>query len=188
MPVDFRAAEAEIVSQDFDVAQTYKANELGTVAKFRDVGDTDLGSAYFKYVQYEQGLGSVVGLAGHVAYYYKFDGFKTHQVSMDASDSIIGAATIMMGAGVMHSAPTDGQYLWIQVTGSALLITVVPGTGASSAVAVADGAALTPIATTDGTLLTVGLSTITIAAIGTAAVCAYVDDLTENTIVCKFPY
>jgi hypothetical protein len=190
MALDWRAAESEFVSQDFDVAQDYKANELGTVAKFRDVGDTDLGSAFFKYVQYEQGAGTVDGLAGHVAYYYKFDGFKTHQVSMDASDSIIGSATIMMGAGVMHSAPTDGQYLWIQVTGSATMITAVPGTGGSSAATVADGAALTPVglSSTDGALLTVELSTITKAAIGTAAICAYVDDLSENTIVCAFPF
>ena len=187
MAVDFRAAEAEIVSQDFDVAQTYKANELGTVAKFRDVGDTDLGSAYFKYVQYEQGAAAVAGVAGEVAYYYKFDGFKTHQVSSDASDSIIGAGTLMMGAGVMHSAPTDGQYLWIQVTGLATL-TIAPGSGGGSAVAVADGAALTPVATADGTLISVDIASIAVATIASNAVCAYVDDLTEKTIVCKFPY
>jgi hypothetical protein len=193
MPVDFRAAEAEIVSQDFDVAQTYKANELGTVAKFRDVGDTDYGSAYFKYVQYEQGAGSIDGIAGQVAYYYKVDGFKTHQVSMDASDSIIGAATIMMGAGVMHSAPTDGQYIWIQVTGLATLtLAAVPVSAGGSSVAPADGAALTPVAVTtallDGKLATVDIVSIALATIASNAVCAYIDDFSERTIVCKFPY
>ena len=86
MPVDFRAAEAEIVSQDFDVAQTYKANELGTVAKFRDVGDTDYGSAYFKYVQYKEGTVAIDGVAGEVAYYYTLDGVKNNQVTSDVSE------------------------------------------------------------------------------------------------------
>tara|TARA_R100000656_G_scaffold121163_1_gene95930 strand:- start:9 stop:584 length:576 start_codon:yes stop_codon:yes gene_type:complete len=191
MAVDFRAAESEFVSQDFDVAQDYKANELGTVAKFRDVGDTDLGSAFFKYVQYEQGAGAVAGVATKVAYYYKFDGFKTHQVSMDASDSIIGAATIMMGAGVMHSAPTDGQYLWIQVTGLATLASGMIADGGGSAVAPADGAALTPVSTdalVDGSLATVDIASIALSTIASNAVCAYADDESEETIVCAFPF
>tara|TARA_R100001244_G_scaffold128049_1_gene98894 strand:+ start:268 stop:774 length:507 start_codon:yes stop_codon:yes gene_type:complete len=168
MAVDFRAAEAEIVSQDFDVAQTLKANELGTVAKFRDVGSTDYGSAYFKYVQFDTGSGPVAAVANYVAYYYTIDGYKNKQVTMDRTD-----ATNNQGAGVMHSAPTDGQYLWIQITGPATL-----GVGLTAG---ADGNALTAVgAGADGTLDVSGAVT--------DQVCAFANDISDNEIICAFPF
>tara|TARA_R100001530_G_C4278829_1_gene145038 strand:+ start:276 stop:842 length:567 start_codon:yes stop_codon:yes gene_type:complete len=186
MAVDFRAAEAEIVSQDFDVAQDFKANELGTVAKFRDVGSTDYGTALFKYVQYEQGAAAVDGVANEVCYYYQADGFSTHQVSSDASDSIF-AATSILGAGVMHSSPSDSQYLWIQLTGPATLAQV-PVVGGGSAIAPADGAALTSTGTSgdDGNLMTVNIASIATATLGLAYVCAYIDDQSDGQIICDF--
>ena len=166
MPVDFRAAEAEIVSQDFDVAQTYKANELGTVAKFRDVGDTDYGSAYFKYVQYKEGTVAIDGVAGEVAYYYTLDGVKNNQVTSDVSDSV------KIGAGVMHVAASDAEYLWIQISGPATL-TIALTAGA-------DGNALTAVGAGDGTL--------DVSAAVTDAVCAYAGDHSDNEIICAFPH
>ena len=137
MPVDFRPTEAEFVSQAFDEAQSFKANELGTVATFRDVGSTDYGSADFKYVVFD---GPETPVAGW-ACYYKAAGISTSTVTVDVDD----ADTIAIGAGILHCVPTDGQYLWIQITGYAVL-----------AIAIASGAAGKPVTadlhTVDGSL------------------------------------
>ena len=166
MAVDFRAAEAEIVSQDFDAAQTYKANELGTIAKFRDVGDTDYGSAFFKYVQYKEGSAAVDGVAGEVAYYYTLDGVKNNQVTSDVSDSV------NIGAGVMHVAASDNEYLWIQISGPATL-TIALTAGS-------DGNALTAVGAGDGTLDVSGAVT--------DIICAAAGDASDNEIICAFPH
>jgi hypothetical protein len=49
-----------------------------------------------------------------------------------------------VGAGVLLSAPGDGEYCWIQTRGPATLTTALT--------AGADGNALTPVGSTDGTL------------------------------------
>tara|TARA_R100001244_G_scaffold55425_1_gene47537 strand:- start:716 stop:1222 length:507 start_codon:yes stop_codon:yes gene_type:complete len=167
MPVDFRPTEGHIVSQAFDEAQSLKANELGTVAQFRDVGSTDYGSAFFKYVKYDTGTGPVAALANYVAYYYLVTGYKRSEVSMDRTD-----ATPALGAGVLHSAPTNGQYIWIQVTGVATLgIALTAG---------ADGNALTAVgAGADGTL--------DVSNAVTDQICAVATDISAYEIICMFP-
>ena len=166
MAVDFRPADPDFVSQEFDAASTYKANELGSVAKFRDVGDTDYGTAYFKYVQYKEGSAAVDGVAGEVCYYYTLDGVKNNQVSSDLSDSV------EIGAGFMHAGPSDAEYLWIQLTGPATL-TIALTAGA-------DGDPLTPTGSADGTLDVSGAVT--------DNVCAVAGDISDQEILCAFPF
>ena len=168
MAVDWRPAENSFVKQAFDEASTAKQNELGTVHKFRDVGDTDYGNAYFKYVQFDTGSGPVAAIATYACYYYTVDGYKNKIVTMDLTDDANG-----QGAGIMHCAPTDGQYLWIQITG--------PATMGIAFKAGADGNALTSVgATTDGEL--------DVSAAVTDLVCAYANDASDDEIICAFPF
>lgn len=135
--------------------------------------DFKLGSIYqdsdtsykYKFVQYDTGAGSVAAVSGNVAYYYTLDGYKNNQVTSDLSDSV------EIGAGVLQSAPTDGQYCWIQITGAATLTTALT--------AGADGDPLTPTGATDGTL--------DVTATVTDHVCAYAGDISDKEVICAFP-
>ena len=127
---------------------------------------TDETGKIFKYVQYDTGAGAVAAVSGQVAYYYTLDGYKNHQVTSDLSDSV------EIGAGVLQSAPTDGQYCWIQIKG--------PATLSIALTAGADGDPLTPTGATDGTL--------DVTAAVTSNVCAYAGDASDNEIVCDFPF
>jgi len=132
MPVDFRPTEAEFVSQAFDVAQDFQANELGTVATFRDVADTAYGSANFKYVKFSD---VVTTPASGWACYYKAGGVPTSTVTA----TIAAGDTVLIGAGILHSVPTDGQYCWIQQTGYALLTLAISGSSPLGKPVTADG-------------------------------------------------
>lgn len=129
------------------------------------IGQTSDGKMY-KYVQYDTGAGSVAAVSGQVAYYYLASGYNSHKVTSDLSDSV------EIGAGVLQSAPTDGQYCWIQIRGPATLsIALTAGT---------DGDPLTATGATDGTLdLTTAV---------TDVIVAYADDISEKEIVCAFPF
>lgn len=120
----------------------------------------------YKYVQYDSGAGAVAAVAGQVAYYYLASGYNNHKVTSDLSDSV------NLGAGVLVSAPTDGQYCWIQIKG--------PATLSIALTAGADGNALTPVGATDGTL--------DVSAAVTDSICAYADDISEKEISCDFPF
>ena len=120
----------------------------------------------YKFVQYDTGAGAVAAVAGNVAYYYTLDGYKNNQVTSDLSDSV------EIGAGVLQSAPTDGQYCWIQIKGAATVTTALT--------AGADGDPLTPTGSTDGTL--------DVSALVTDHVCAYAGDISDREIVCDFPF
>ena len=127
---------------------------------------TDENGKIFKYVQYDTGAGGVAAVSGNVAYYYTLDGYKNHQVTSDLSDSI------EIGAGVLQSAPTDGQYCWVQIKGPATLATA-PSAGT-------DGDPLTPTGATDGTLdLTTAV---------TDHICAYAGDISDQEVICDFLY
>ena len=133
-------------------------------------GDMNSGKAY-KYVKYDTGAGSVAAVSGQVAYYYTLDGYKNYTVTSDLSDSI------EIGAGVLQSAPTDGQYCWIQIKGAATLSIALTGG--------ADGDPLTPTGATDGTLDVV----LNDAGSGFLAhICAYCGDQSDNEIICDFPF
>ena len=139
---------------------------VSTVPQFRpgQIGLAATGKKY-KYVQYDTGAGSVAAVSGQVCYYYLAGGYALHKVTSDLSDSV------EIGAGVLQSAPTDGQYCWIQIKGPATLsIALTAGT---------DGDPLTPTGSTDGTL--------DLATAVTDHICATADDISEKQIVCNFP-
>lgn len=143
------------------------------VTEVLDTADYKLGTIYqdsdtsykYKFVQYDTGAGSVAAVSGNVAYYYTLDGYKNNQVTSDLSDSV------EIGAGVLQSAPTDGQYAWIQISGAA---TLTPALTAG-----ADGDPLTATGATDGTL------DVTTAV--TDVIVAYAGDISDKEIICAFP-
>ena len=124
------------------------------------------GGKVYKFVQYDTGAGTVAAVAGNVAYYYTLDGYKLNKVTSDLSDSV------ELGAGVLMSAPADGEYCWIQIKGPATLETALT--------AGADGDPLTPTGATDGTL--------DVSDAVTDHVCAYAGDASDKEIICDFPF
>lgn len=143
------------------------------VSDVHDTAEFELGTVYFnddnrafKYVQYDTGAGSVAAVTGQVVYYYTLDGYKNNQVTSDLSDSV------ELGAGVLGSEPTDGQYCWILIKG--------PTTLSIALTAGADGDPLTPTGATDGTL--------DVSALVTDHVCAYAGDISDQEIICDFPF
>jgi hypothetical protein len=135
---------------------------LGTIG----ANVTSDGIKVYKYIKYDTGGGSVAAVADQVAYYYTLDGYKNHTVTSDLSDSV------EIGAGVLQSAPGDGEYGWIQIKGPATLnLALTAG---------ADGDPLTPTgAGADGTL--------DVSAAVTDNVCAIAGDISDKEVVCDFP-
>ena len=127
----------------------------------------DAAGNTFKYVQYDTGAGSIAAVSGQVAYYYAPSGASAGAVNVVTSDLSDSAE---IGAGVLQSAPTDGQYCWIQIGGTATLsIALTAG---------ADGDPLTPTGAGDGTLDVTGAAT--------SAVCAFAVDASDKVIACQF--
>tara|TARA_R110002096_G_scaffold277146_1_gene471197 strand:- start:54 stop:518 length:465 start_codon:yes stop_codon:yes gene_type:complete len=127
----------------------------------------DVSGNTFKYVQYDTGAGTVAAVSGQVAYYYAPSGASAGAVNVVTSDLSDSAE---IGAGVLQSAPTDEQYCWIQIGGTATLsIALTAG---------ADGDPLTPTGSGDGTL--------DVTAAATSAVCAYAVDASAKIIACAF--
>ena len=121
----------------------------------------------YKYVQYDTGAGSVAAVSGQVAYYYAPSGASAGAVNVCTSDL---SDSNEVGAGVLQSAPTDGQYCWIQIGGTATLsIALTAG---------ADGDPLTPTGAGDGTL--------DVTAAATSPVCAFAIDASAKIIACQF--
>lgn len=131
------------------------------------IGQTSNGYLY-KYVQYDTGAGPVAAVAGNVCYYYAPSGTSAGSSTVVTSDLSDSAG---LGAGVLQSAPADGEYCWIQVRGRA---TITPALTAG-----ADGNALTAVGATDGTL--------DVSALVTDAVVAYAVDASAKIILCDFP-
>lgn len=147
-----------------------KPDETSATAEFAPgtVGAQWADGAFkiYKYVQYDTGAGSVAAVANNVAYYYTLDGYKNNQVTSDLSDSV------EIGAGVLQSAPGDGEYCWVQIKG--------PATLAPALTAGADGDPLTPTGATDGTL--------DVSASATDNVCAIAGDISDKEIICDFTF
>lgn len=122
----------------------------------------------YKYVQYDTGAGSVAAVSGNVCYYYAPSGTSAGSSTVVTSDLSDSAG---LGAGVLQSAPADGEYCWIQITGRATLNTALT--------AGADGNALTAVGATDGTL--------DVSALVTDAIVAYAVDASAKIIMCRFP-
>ena len=142
--------------------------EVSDTATFQ-VGQKGMDSAgnTFKYVQYDTGAGSVAAVSGQVAYYYAPSGTSAGAVNVVTSDL---SDSNEVGAGVLQSAPTDGQYCWIQIGGTATL-TIALAAGA-------DGDPLTPTGASDGTL--------DVTADVTSPVCAFAIDASAKIIACQF--
>ncbi|MGE0238405.1 MAG: hypothetical protein AB7F09_20035 [Parvibaculaceae bacterium] len=152
---------SHILGCDFDRVDAVAAFALGTIAR-------DNAGKTYKYAQYDTGAGPVAAVAGNVCYYYAPGGASagaTGIVTSDLSDSA------EVGAGVLMSAPTDGQYCWIQITGPATLNTALT--------AGADGDPLTPTGATDGTL--------DVTAAATDHICAAAIDASAKIVLCQFP-
>lgn len=124
------------------------------------------GGKVYKFVKYDTGAGGVAATAQNVAYYYEAGGAQDFVVTSDLSDSV------NIGAGVLMAAPGDGEWCWVQIKGPATLNTALT--------AGADGNALTPVGSTDGTL--------DVSAAVTDHVCAYADDASAKEIICDFPW
>ena len=142
--------------------------EVSDTATFQ-VGQKGMDAAgnTFKYVQYDTGAGSVAAVSGYVAYYYAPSGTSAGAVNVVTSDL---SDSNEVGAGVLQSAPTDGQYCWIQIGGTATL-TIALAAGA-------DGDPLTPTGASDGTL--------DVTADVTSPVCAFAIDASAKIIACQF--
>jgi|TARA_R110002094_G_C4805897_1_gene203378 hypothetical protein len=150
-----------IIGMDITATGTTLDFQLGQIGQAVD------GKLY-KYVQYDTGAGGIAAVSGNVVGFYAPGGASagaTTMVTADASD------TARVGAGVLNSAPADGEYCWIQVTGARQVTTALT--------AGADGNALTTVGAGD--------STLDVSAAVTDAVCATAIDASAKIIMCQFP-
>lgn len=132
------------------------------------VGRVDGTGNLYKYVKYNAGAGPVAAVAGNFAYYYAPTGVSAGaytEVTSDLSDSA------GVGAGVLQAVIATGGYGWIQITGYAVLTTALT--------AGADGNALTPVGSTDGTL--------DVSAAVTDHICAIVIDADAKKVFLNCP-
>lgn len=150
---------------------TWTADQLKTQGNAPGLGDHFEGpdGKVYKFVQYDTGAGSVAAVSGNICYYYAPSGASAGATTVVTSDLSDSAG---LGAGVLQSAPADGEYCWIQIKGPA---TITPALTAG-----ADGNALTAVGATDGTL--------DVSALVTDAVVAYAVDASAKIIMCEFPW
>ncbi|MGL5737160.1 MAG: hypothetical protein ACRCYS_20050 [Beijerinckiaceae bacterium] len=125
-----------------NLTQTYTSANLaeGNTPALGDIFIGDDGKRY-RFVLFDNGAGNVAAVAGNFAYVLAVSGASAGQTTTVTSDLSDSAG---VGAGVFQSAPADGEYCWVQISGYATLTTALT--------AGADGNALTPVGSTDGTL------------------------------------
>lgn len=158
------------IQSGIKVTDTFTATTLAQSGKGLAVGmkyEAHDGKVY-KFVKYNVGAGTVAAAAGNVCYYYAPSGTSagsTTEVTSDLSDSA------GVGAGVLQAVIGDGEYGWIQIRGPATLTTALT--------AGADGNALTPVGSTDGTL--------DVSALVTDHICAIAIDASAKIVMCMFP-
>lgn len=154
------------------LTDTYTAAQLvgaeaGRVPKLGNVYEAADGKRY-KFVLFNNGAGNVAAVAGNFAYVLAVSGASAGEittVTMDLSDSA------GVGAGVFQSVPADGEYCWIQTWGPATLTTALT--------AGADGNALTPVGSSDGTL--------DVSALVTDHICAIAIDASAKLVFVTCP-
>lgn len=122
----------------------------------------------YKYVLHNTGAGSVAAVAGNFAYIYAASGASAGQTTTVTSDLSDSAG---VGAGVWQAAVGNGEYGWIQISGPATLTTALT--------AGADGNALTPVGSTDGTL--------DVSALVTDHICAIAVDASAKIVLLTCP-
>lgn len=123
-----------------NLTATYAAITEGNTPALGDIFIGDDGKRY-RFVLFDNGAGNVAAVAGNFAYVLAVSGASAGQTTTVTSDLSDSAG---VGAGVFMSAPADGEYCWVQISGYATLTTALT--------AGADGNALTPVGSTDGTL------------------------------------
>ena len=123
-----------------DLSATYTTLEEGNVPSLGDVYQGTDGKRY-RFVLFNAGAGSVAAVSGNFAYVYAPSGASAGAITTVTSDVSDSAG---VGAGALQSAPADGEYCWVQISGFATLTTALT--------AGADGDALTPTGAGDGTL------------------------------------
>lgn len=148
---------------------TYTAAQLleGTTPAVGDVFISTTGKRY-RFVKYNTAAGTVAAVAGNFCYYYAAGGVSagaTTEVTSDLSDSA------GVGAGVLQAVIANGSYGWIQTWGNATLTTALT--------AGADGNALTPVGSTDGTL--------DVSALVTDHICAIAVDASAKIVFVTCP-
>lgn len=137
---------------------------------FRD----DVNHKTYKYVKYNDGTANLDLVSGDVVTYVDDSGYGASTVTADATD----ASGKNIGAGVcVSTVTTDGDYMWIQITGIASLNVNIGGT-------LSDGDALTAELAADK-----GLTLAKEADTGAdyVHVCAIASDDTADEIICMFP-
>lgn len=123
-----------------NLTATYATLNEGNTPALGDIFIGDDGKRY-RFVLFDNGAGNVAAVAGNFAYVLAVSGASAGQTTTVTSDLSDSAG---VGAGMFMSAPADGEYCWVQISGYATLTTALT--------AGADGNALTPVGSTDGTL------------------------------------
>lgn len=126
------------------------------------------GGKKYKYVLHNTGAGAVAAVAGNFAYIYAASGASAGQTTTVTSDLSDSAG---VGAGVWQAAVGNGEYGWVQISGPATLTTALT--------AGADGNALTPVGSTDGTL--------DVSALVTDHICAIAVDASAKIVLLTCP-
>ncbi len=126
-----------------NLTKTYTAAQLLSEGDGHAVGDVyvDKSGKRYKFVLHNNGAGNIAAAAGNFCYYYAPGGTSAGAYTTVTSDLSDSAG---VGAGVWQAVVADGSYGWIQTWGVATLTTALT--------AGADGNALTPVGSTDGTV------------------------------------
>jgi hypothetical protein len=152
-----------------NLTKTYTAAELATEGSAPAYGDVynGLDGKRYKFVKYNNGQ-AVAAVAGNFCYVHAASGASAgeyKEVTMDLSDSA------GVGAGVLLAVIADGSYGWIQTWGVYTLTTALT--------AGADGNALTPVGSSDGTL--------DVSALVTDHLCAFALDASAKIVFVTCP-
>lgn len=153
-----------------NLTKTYTTAQLATDGSAPGVGDryVDQDGKQYRFVQYNSGAGAVAAAVGNFAYYYAPSGASAGATTVVTSDLSDSAG---VGAGVLQAVITSGDYGWIQTWGTATLTTALT--------AGADGNALTPVGSTDGTL--------DVSALVTDHICAIAVDASAKIVFVTCP-
>lgn len=154
------------------LTQTYTTADLtgANSGKVPGVGDkyVDKDGKEYAFMQYNAGAGPVAAVAGNFCYYYAPGGVSAGATTVVTSDLSDSAG---VGAGVLQAVIASGDYGWIQTWGPATLTTALT--------AGADGNALTPVGSTDGT--------IDVSAAVTDHICAIAIDASAKIVMVTCP-
>jgi|SRR5690242_8742188 len=123
------------------LTDTYTATRLAELGLVAGVVYFDKNGFGYRLQKYNTAAGTIAAVAGNFAYVYAAGGTSAGAVSEVTSDLSDSAG---VGAGVLQAVIGNGEYGWLQVSGTATLTTALT--------AGADGNALTPVGSTDGTL------------------------------------